>query len=216
MNKALYGLPSSPACWAVHRDNTLRNFSWQDFTLGMKCRMRQTPEGNLWEVVGTSEKGESVVGHVLVYVDDMMVLGSDSVRNGFMKRMTEEWKCTPGESVNTDGWVRFSGFELQRGLDGVSLKVSQVSYVRELLKRHETKTEKQTPMPKWDTEQPPEEDISPSQIKAAQGITGELLWAAGRTRPDISFVVSIMGQQVTKRPKWVMQLGEHVLGPSGD
>ena len=101
----------------------------------MKCRMRQTPEGNLWEVVGTSEKGESVVGHVLVYVDDMMVLGSDSVRNGFMKRMTEEWKCTPGESVNTDGWVRFSGFELQRGLDGVSLKVSQVSYVRELLKR---------------------------------------------------------------------------------
>ena len=113
VNKALYGLPSSPACWAVHRDNTLRNFSWQDFTLGMKCRMRQTPEGNLWEVVGTSEKGESVVGHVLVYVDDMMVLGSDSVRNGFMKRMTEEWKCTPGESVNTDGWVRFSGFELR-------------------------------------------------------------------------------------------------------
>ena len=213
VRRALYGLPSSPACWAVHRDNTLKTFCWQDFTLGMKCHLRQTPEGNLWEVLGTSEKsGQVVVGHLLVYVDDMMIIGSESVRSGFMKRMTEEWKCTPGEEITKESWVRFSGLELQRGSDGVSLKISQVSYVKELLKRHETKTEKPMPMPKWDTEQPPEEDITQSQIRAAQGLTGELLWAAGRTRPDLSFVVSIMGQQVTKRPKWVLQLGEHVLG----
>ena len=41
---------------------------------------------------------------------------------------------------------------------------------------------------------------------------GELLWAAVRSRPDIAFSVSIMGQQVTKRPRWVVQLGKHVLG----
>ena len=43
-------------------------------------------------------------------------------------------------------------------------------------------------------------------------VVGELLWASVRTRPDIAFAVSIMGQQVTKRPKWVCQLGNHVLG----
>ncbi len=43
-------------------------------------------------------------------------------------------------------------------------------------------------------------------------VTGELLWTAVRARPDMSFAVSIMGQQVIKRPKWACQLGNHVLG----
>ena len=213
--KALYGLPSSPACWAVYRNNTMRTFEWHDQDMDLRCYMEQTPEGNLWKIWGIGKGEEAVkrvLGHVLIYIDDMMVLGSDGIRKGFMKRLSQEWKCTPGETVNQEGWVRFSGFELKHGSDGVSIMVSQSSYIRDLLKRHDVKTEKPYPMPKWDTEEPPEEDITSAQIKEAQMYVGELLWAAVRSRPDIAFSVSIMGQQVTKRPRWVVQLGKHVLG----
>jgi len=213
IRRALYGLPSSPACWAMHRDKTLKGFQWEDPELREQCHLEQTPEGNLWKVMCTDGQGqERVVGHILIYVDDMMVLGPESVRNGFMKRMTEEWKCTPGETVSQNRWTRFSGFELQRGDDGVSLKVSQISYINELLKRHEVKVPKPYPMPKCDTEEPPEDNVTGDQIREAQMYVGELLWASVRSRPDIAFVVSILGQQVTKRPRWVVQMSQHVLG----
>ena len=213
VRKALYGLPSSPACWALHRDKTLKNFSWWDGEKGMTCRMVQTPEGNLWKIMGSSQEGgEEVLGHLLVYVDDMMVLASESVRKGFMDRMTREWKCTPGETVGKDSWSRFSGFELKRGDDGISLKVSQVSYIQDLLKRHDVKKPNMFPMPKCDTEQIPEEEITSPKVREAQMYVGELLWASVRSRPDIAFTISVMGQQVTKRPEWVVEMGKHVLG----
>lgn len=185
--KALYGLPSSPACWAIYRDTTMKTFEWHDEALGMRCFLEQTPEGNLWKIWGVNlemgEKAEKqVLGHVLIYVDDMMVLGSAGIREGFMKRLGQEWKCTPGETVNREGWVRFSGFELKHGSDGFSIMVSQNSYIQDLLNRHDVKVEKPYPMPKWDTEEPPEDDITGAQIKEAQMYVGELLWAAVRTK----------------------------------
>ena len=38
------------------------------------------------------------------------------------------------------------------------------------------------------------------QIKRAQTIAGQLLWIAGRTRPDIPYAVSMVGQLVTRNP----------------
>jgi hypothetical protein len=56
-----------------------------------------------------------------------------------------------------------------------------------------------------------ENDITPSDIKAAQGIAGELLWLSVRSRPDISFSVGQIGRQVSHHPKWALQVGRGVL-----
>ena len=32
-----------------------------------------------------------------------------------------------------------------------------------------------------------------------------------RSRPDLSYAISAMGKEVTKRPKWVLRVGQHVL-----
>ena len=40
--------------------------------------------------------------------------------------------------------------------------------------------------------------------------TGELLWVAGRTRPDISLAVNTMCQWATKRPRGVAAIGKQV------
>ena len=45
-------------------------------------------------------------------------------------------------------------------------------------------------------------------MKRAQGLTGELQWLAGKTRPDITCAVTKMAQNTTKKPEWARRLGE--------
>ena len=47
------------------------------------------------------------VGHILVYVDDVMVISRESVRQGFISRLKQEWSVATPETVNTETWVRF-------------------------------------------------------------------------------------------------------------
>ena len=56
----------------------------------------------------------------------------------------------------------------------------------------------------------PEDHIDPKDVQIAQRQTGELLWVAGRTRPDISYAVSLMCQYSTKSPKEVQKIGKEV------
>ena len=48
-------------------------------------------------------------------------------------------------------------------------------------------------------------------VKEAQGITGALLWMSTRSRPDIAYAVSRMGQQATKVPDLSIAIGKQVL-----
>ena len=54
--------------------------------------------------------------------------------------------------------------------------------------------------------QVPQQEGQDGQRKA-QTVTGELLWLSIRTRPDIAFVVGVMGRWSTKNPAMVLQLG---------
>ena len=216
VDKALYGFQSSPAHWAVYRDQTMRWFTWQgDASPGevqKDYKLEQTPEGNLWRILckGGDAPGEEVrpdgyrqVGLVVVYVDDLMVLAEPHAKHSFLKRLKEEWTCSTPEEVDHEGWVRFCGFELQWSGQGdhKKLKVGQQSYTRDLLNRHQVEHPRPVPMTKADAELPEEEQPAIENIRQAQTVVGELLWLSIRTRPDISFAVSQLGRQVNKRPK---------------
>ena len=95
--------------------------------------------------------------------------------------------------------VRFLGMEieLRKGV----YRVHQQSYIQSLLEKYPE--EKGLGLSHIKT--PEEEDhVTPQEVQLAQRQTGELLWLAGRTRPDISFAVSLMGMYATKRPKGVI------------
>ena len=66
----------------------------------------------------------------------------------------------------------------------------------ELLKRHEDVAPKLYPFPKFDGSVDDETDVTTADIRAAQAITGELLWLSVRSRPDIAYAVSVMGRGV--------------------
>ena len=66
-------------------------------------------------------------------------------------------------------------------------------------------------MPKLEVPVEPEENLVVEEIRKAQGVTGELLWLAVRSRPDIAFAVSLMGRHLSKNPRWVVKVGRCVL-----
>ena len=212
VHNALYGFTSSPAHWAVHRDKVMSGFEWSRD--GSRWVLSRSEEGNLWKIMKCDPNSGNWTceGHVIVYVDDIMVMACDDVRKAFFDRLQQEWKCSEIETVNRDSWVRFCGFELKTSENGNGLMVGQKSYTMDLLKRHKDLTPKSYPMPKGDVVGHEEENPTVDDIRKAQGVTGELLWLAGRSRPDISYAVSCMGRGVLKRPKWVQRIGRHVLG----
>ena len=49
------------------------------------------------------------------------------------------------------------------------------------------------------------------QTKQAQCLTGQLLWLSGRTRPDVAFAVSTMGQTIVHDPAETVARGYHLI-----
>ena len=218
VNTALYGFQSSPSHWAVYRDNTVRKFRWQgqqgDYF------MKQSKELNLWQVfkvnkgdLDKKDAPKTQVGLAVFYVDDILIAAEPEARDGFLQTLQETWKCSPPEHVSSQSWTRFCGFELKYNEEETELKVGQVSYIQDLLKRHGVTRKRTTPMAKVDEldADVPEENIQLHEIRAAQALTGELLWAAIRSRPDISFAVASMGRAVTKQPRKAVMVGNQVL-----
>ena len=209
VHKALYGFQSSPARWAKHRDSTMKGFEWW---LGdHRFSMQHTPEVNLWRIHKWDPQGNNheCVGHVLVYVDDLMVVASQEVRLGFLERLQKEWNVSQPEHVHENGWVRFAGLEVR--WNGDSLRIAQPSYTQELLDRYQPPGKRSSPMPKLEPPEGDEPGVTAALIKQAQGLTGELLWLVVRTRPDLSYSVGMMGRNLSRNPSWSLQVGQSVL-----
>ena len=68
------------------------------------------------------------------------------------------------------------------------------------------------PLPReWVREPPQPEEYKEAQLRAAQRVTGELLWLAQRSRLDIAFGVGLMASWVSRSPGFVVKLGNRVL-----
>ena len=207
---AMYGLPESPKDWGCYRDIKVSTFRWQ---LNQEWyQLRRTPEPNLWYVVKEAQHGEvpeEVCGYVTIYVDDILVTAPEPIAKATLDRIKQEWTCSEVEWVNDSSWTKFCGVEIRRGERG--LLVGQQSYVKELLERHCPSEEQASPMPA-NLDETPEVDPDVKDIRAAQGIVGELLWASVRTRPDLCYGVAWMGRMVTKCPRRVLQYGKFMMG----
>ena len=208
VHRALYGFPSSLARWSMHRDGVLQSFIWEQGD--RKFDLQHTPEGNLWKIFEGIGEARVCVGHVLIYVDDVLVIAPQIVREGFMNRLKQEWSISDPETVNDRNWVRFCGLEL-RWEDERRLCLAQPSYTKDLLERHGTVKTRSCPMPKLEIPTEAESDMTKDDLKVAQTVTGELLWLSVKSRPDVTFAVSLMSRYLSKNPKWVKNLGDCVL-----
>ena len=61
---------------------------------------------------------------------------------------------------------------------------------------------------------PPQDDDGPpdaKQLKILQNICGEFNWLATRTRPDISYYISVIAQAITKHAAWSLAFCKKVV-----
>ena len=166
VKKALYGFQTSPSHWALHRDERFSTFEWN--SEGVKFTLQPTKERNLWRIV---KEGDKIpVGLMLVYIDDLLVMGTATAHDGLVSRVQQEWKTSKPEKVNNEDWVRFCVFEMK--FQEENILVGQPSYLQDLLRRRGVTTKRSTPLPK----------------EHLTAIAGEILWMSVRSRPDLSIL----------------------------
>ena len=206
VRKALYGLVTSPKDWCTHRDRHIKEFQWEGD--GRCYRVEKTMQDDMWAIRsrGMGEEEWSLVGLCATYVDDIIITGSVEVVKGIHQKIQESWKIGAPSWVEDGGEpVRFLGMEIEK--KGGNFVIHQRAYLENLFLEYEESGKanlNQVKMPEV------EENIEMSEVTRAQKETGELLWVAGRTRPDISLAVNTMCEWATKRPKGVIDIGRQV------
>ena len=213
VSKALYGLQSSPADWSHYRDKELSSWRWKRG--GLSYSLRQSSESNLWAICVDAGQSKKVVGRLVVYVDDLLVLGEDETVTSVLEEVQRHWTCSSPEYLGAESKVKFCGFELRKTEKGIH--VGQGSYAEELVARHGCDQTRPVPMSAalasrmadFPEEDPGEADRG--EVRRAQAITGELLWLSVRTRPDLAYTVGVMGRYATRQPGFVLEVGREAI-----
>ena len=212
--RALYGFKEAPKWWAGFRDNVLSTAVFETPS-GHASLQRTVSDENLWRI--TLSDG-TVLGHVLVYVDDLLILSTSQVARALHDWIKERWQCSELERAQQQKPLRFLGIDIyevqdEYGAHGFSL--GQEGYIDELIRSHNLSPtcRSAVPVPKeWVREAPPEEvDYPESVLREAQRITGELLWLSQRTRIDVAFAVGLMSSWASKAPAYVSKVGLRIL-----
>ena len=181
VKKALYGLVTSPRDWCDHRDGKIKNFQW--VRKGQPVRVQATPQADIWLVQEQNDQNAwTTKGALATYVDDVLMVGEEEIIQGFIDQVRMHWKIGEPEWVMEGREpVRFLGMEIEKR--GVNYVIHQQAYIANLLKEYDEK--ERSALGRIRT---PEEEEQPTadQVLQAQKETGELLWVAGRTRPDLS------------------------------
>ena len=144
VDKALYGFRESPKWWADHRDRFLSTVRWE--TPGGRIHLRQlAAEGNVWSM---RNQDGTCVGHLLVYVDDMLLLTDPEVAQAFIQQLRQTWECTGLKEATAQDPLRFLGVdifaELGKGGEVLGYSLAQESYIAELLRSHDIATKLQS------------------------------------------------------------------------
>ncbi|WZZ27522.1 hypothetical protein YC2023_010923 [Brassica napus] len=189
LKKAIYGLKQSPRAWYNKLSTTLNGRGFKKSELDHTLFTLTTPSGMI---------------ALLVYVDDIIITGSD--KEGIIA--TKEFLKSMFEIKDLGEMKYFLGIEICRSKEG--LFMSQRKYTLDLLKDAGAYGGKTARMPMEDGYKVPREgeneDSKPYQDpKLYRKLVGKLIYLT-ITRPDICFAVNQVSQhmQVPKEHHWRM------------
>ena len=101
IDKAVYGLTTSPRDWSVRRDIEIRKMEWEGD--GKRMKFVETEEPNLWRIIETGV----VRGLMSIYVDDVTLAGEDNVIEAARARMDDgDWKLSPAQMATALRFTR--------------------------------------------------------------------------------------------------------------
>ncbi|CAE6962741.1 RE1 [Symbiodinium sp. CCMP2592] len=226
VKKALYGLNSAPRSWSTHRDRVMADLQieYGDSVLRLQ---KLKEDANLWRILkcpregsdpetGTGEAGflqGQYIGIIALYVDDILVASEKDVAQAVVRGLESHWELSAPDWLSVEGnCLKFAGFELEKTSQGIRLH--QESYTKDLLDqcRDTVQGVERVPAVKMsECEDPADRDEQLKLTKRAQSLVGQLLWLSGRTRPDISYAVSVAAQKIVPSPREAVERAEHVI-----
>ncbi|OLQ15713.1 putative transposon protein [Symbiodinium microadriaticum] len=207
--RALYGLRQSPALWGDFRDYTLRS---SEPPGGMRLQQGGAAT-SWWKVVNTDDQ---MIAIILVYVDDFLLCGPTEVVSRLATWIRGIWETSNPTLLAPGTPIRFLGMELQ--VDDQfpeEVSIGQQGYIQELLRLHAIPPTAMSKIPiskELVAEREAQKEVNPSDVHLAQQLTGEILWVAQRSRPDLSYTSSVMASLCLKQPQQVIEIGLKTLG----
>ena len=206
IDKALYGLVTSPKDWGLHRDHTLPSISWSRLRDGIefKGNFVKTSDENVWRLEEVNEKtGERLwAGLMSVYVDDLLVAADDVTGAAALDALSKTWSISEVEKATAEKPIKYCGFEIEAHSGGDGFVISQKMYEQEMIQRWNIESGISFPQFKIsEDDEEPSETVQSEEIKTAQSMAGALLWLTTRTRPDLAVGVSAVCRLATKNPK---------------
>ncbi len=177
LKKAIYGLKQASWAWNKQADKSLKG-------LGFDCCLSDSGV--------YIRKGKDSTLVVVLYVDDILFMGSNSqelqkAKNAFMKL----WECRDLGKVK-----EYLGMRINHNKVAHTLIINQEDYAKKIVKRFGLENAKptRTALPTGYVPIPNDKQASPETISYFQQIIGSLLYLALGTRPDIVYQVILMSQ----------------------
>ena len=220
VQKAIYGLRGAPTAGGVERDAVVRRLALT--SSGEVHHLRQSHiDPSVWTIVkgaiapegaGRPErnaKPEDVVGYLVVYVDDFLILGLPKTIDAVTVAIKSVGKITDNPTLKWGSGLTVEYLSVEIAAVENGWHLSQATYCKDLLAKWGMEECRAIGSLEDVGEEVREEDEpSPDDVHKAQRLAGGLNWLATRTRPDISFVVSQLSSVATRAPLRAIAFGQ--------
>ena len=194
LQKALYGLKNSAKAWFDTFSEFLTEIGYT----------RSDFDDCLWEY----KNGDKKV-YIVVFVDDLLVIGDDSYINDFMTCVNKKFKIRDlGEAKS------FLGMEITRNRENRTLKISQTKYIEKMATRFNLNKAKPvyTPLDTRVSLQKSKDktDLHPDN-ELYRSIIGSCMYAVILCRPDALYAVCKLSRYLNEPTKTHMTQAKRVL-----
>ncbi|KAJ9548930.1 hypothetical protein OSB04_021473 [Centaurea solstitialis] len=184
LKRSLYGLKQAPRQWYLKFDNFMERTGYRRCEMDHCCYVKKF-------------KGSYII--LLLYVDDMLIAGSDMKEiSKLKKQMSEEF-----EMKDLGPAKQILGMSIARNKKDGSLTLSQEKYIGKVLERFKMNDEKTKPrntplgshfrLTKDQSPRSEEEKADMADVPYASAI-GSLMYAMVCTRPDIAHAVGVVSR----------------------
>ena len=193
LNKAIYGLRSSPHAWQKHLAETLQQLGMH--RLASEPNVFKTATGNAF---------------VLCYVDDLLFLGEPTAVNKLFSDIQQHLLLRPTGDLSVGNTVNFLGRNIANKGDYYEISLAD-NYATELINEAGMANSKPAPAPGTkisNTEQ--EQALNAEEHSAYRRAVGKLQWMT-YTRPDISYATKELARSLTEPTTADQQKLKHLL-----
>ncbi|CAK0841691.1 unnamed protein product, partial [Prorocentrum cordatum] len=215
--KGIYGLRVAPRAWGLQRDSDMRGMRVQ--VGGRECKLAQSHcDASVWMATPALEPkleaDRELLGLVVVYVDDFLVIGPDGVIDVVEAKLNTFWACSSQVRIGFDAPGKLTYLSLEVEARSDHFAVHQGQYIDDMLAKwglqggNACSTIAFEPVPDR-SDHDDEPDLA--EVKLAQKMGGGLLWLSTRSRPDIAFAVSRLSSHACRAPTWALKLGKRIL-----